>query len=82
MKRKMLTRTLSIAVAIIMLLGFNTVALAKDTLDSLKPSQEINDLAIAVIPVENMGYDHIEEEDKIIMRQKEEKILNDLNIIR
>ena len=29
-----------------------------------------------------MGYDHIEEEDKKIMRPKEEKILNDLKIIR
>ena len=29
-----------------------------------------------------MGYDHIEEEDKIIMRAKEEKILRDLNILR
>ena len=29
-----------------------------------------------------MGYDHIEEEDKKIMRPKEEKILNRLNIIR
>lgn len=29
-----------------------------------------------------MGYDHIEEEDKKIMRPKEEKILNDLNITR
>lgn len=29
-----------------------------------------------------MGYDHIEEEDKIIMRLKEEKILNKLNITR
>jgi probable rRNA maturation factor len=29
-----------------------------------------------------MGYDHIKEEDKIIMRPKEEKILLDLNISR
>ena len=29
-----------------------------------------------------MGYDHIEEEDKKIMRPKEEKILNDLKIVR
>lgn len=29
-----------------------------------------------------MGYDHIKEEDKIIMRPKEEKILQDLNITR
>ena len=29
-----------------------------------------------------MGYDHIEEEDKKIMRPKEEKILNDLKIER
>ena len=29
-----------------------------------------------------MGYDHIEEEDKKIMRPKEEKILEDLNILR
>lgn len=29
-----------------------------------------------------MGYDHIEEEDKKVMRPKEEKILNDLKIIR
>lgn len=29
-----------------------------------------------------MGYDHIEEEDKKIMRPKEEKILNMLNITR
>ena len=29
-----------------------------------------------------MGYDHIKEEDKILMRPKEEKILNDLNIKR
>ena len=29
-----------------------------------------------------MGYDHIEEEDKKIMRSKEEKILNDINMIR
>lgn len=29
-----------------------------------------------------MGYDHIEEEDKQKMRPKEEKILQDLNIIR
>ena len=29
-----------------------------------------------------MGYDHIEEEDKKVMRPKEEKILNRLNIIR
>ena len=29
-----------------------------------------------------MGYDHIEEEDKKIMRPKEEKILNDLKIAR
>lgn len=29
-----------------------------------------------------MGYDHIEEEDKKEMRPKEEKILNDLEIIR
>lgn len=29
-----------------------------------------------------MGYDHIEEKDKIIMRPKEEKVLQDLNIAR
>ena len=29
-----------------------------------------------------MGYDHIEEKDKKIMRQKEEKILQELNIIQ
>ena len=29
-----------------------------------------------------MGYDHIEEKDKIIMRQKEEKVLQELNITR
>ncbi len=29
-----------------------------------------------------MGYDHIKEEDKKEMRPKEEKILNDLNILR
>ncbi len=29
-----------------------------------------------------MGYDHIEEKDKVIMRPKEEKILRDLNITR
>lgn len=29
-----------------------------------------------------MGYDHIEEKDKIIMRPKEEKILQDLKITR
>ena len=29
-----------------------------------------------------MGYDHIEEEDKKVMRPKEEKILNDLKIVR
>ena len=29
-----------------------------------------------------MGYDHIEEKDKKIMRPKEEKILNELKIIR
>ena len=29
-----------------------------------------------------MGYDHIEEEDKIQMRQKEENILNKLKIVR
>ena len=29
-----------------------------------------------------MGYDHIEEKDKIIMREKEEKVLNELDIIR
>lgn len=29
-----------------------------------------------------MGYDHIEETDKIIMRQKEEKVLNQLGIRR
>ncbi len=29
-----------------------------------------------------MGYDHITEEDKILMRPKEEKILNALNILR
>lgn len=29
-----------------------------------------------------MGYDHIEEADKIKMRPKEEKILNDLKIVR
>lgn len=29
-----------------------------------------------------MGYDHIDENDKIIMRQKEENILNKLNILK
>lgn len=29
-----------------------------------------------------MGYDHIEEKDKLLMRPKEEKILQDLNITR
>ena len=29
-----------------------------------------------------MGYDHIEEEDKKIMRPKEDKILNELKITR
>lgn len=29
-----------------------------------------------------IGYDHMEEKDKIIMRQKEENILNKLNIVR
>lgn len=29
-----------------------------------------------------MGYDHMEEEEKQVMRQKEEKILNELKIIR
>ena len=29
-----------------------------------------------------MGYDHIKEEDKKKMRPKEEKILNDLKIVR
>lgn len=29
-----------------------------------------------------MGYDHIEEKDKVVMRPKEEKILNALKIIR
>jgi len=29
-----------------------------------------------------MGYDHIDENDKIIMRKKEENILNNLNIVR
>ncbi len=29
-----------------------------------------------------MGYDHIEEEDRKIMRPKEEKILSELNILR
>ena len=29
-----------------------------------------------------MGYDHIQEEDKKIMRAKEEKVLNDLKILR
>ena len=29
-----------------------------------------------------MGYDHIKEEDKIVMRPKEENILNKLNITR
>lgn len=29
-----------------------------------------------------MGYDHIEEEDKKVMRPKEEKILSELNILR
>lgn len=29
-----------------------------------------------------MGYDHIKEEDKIVMRPKEEYILNELNITR
>lgn len=29
-----------------------------------------------------MGYDHIKEEDKIIMRPKEEKVLNELDIRR
>ena len=29
-----------------------------------------------------MGYDHIKEEDKVIMRPKEEKVLNQLGITR
>ena len=29
-----------------------------------------------------MGYDHIKEEDKVIMRAKEEKVLNKLGIKR
>ena len=29
-----------------------------------------------------MGYDHVKEEDKVIMRRKEENILNKLNITR
>lgn len=29
-----------------------------------------------------LGYDHIEEEDKVIMRSREEEILNKLNITR
>ncbi|OOM06703.1 rRNA maturation RNase YbeY [Clostridium saccharobutylicum] len=29
-----------------------------------------------------LGYDHMEEEDKVIMRSREEEILNKLNIIR
>ena len=29
-----------------------------------------------------MGYDHIEEKDKVIMRPKEEKVLNSLGITR
>ena len=29
-----------------------------------------------------MGYDHIEEKDKILMRQKEENILNELKILK
>ena len=29
-----------------------------------------------------MGYDHIKEEDKVVMRPKEEYILNKLNITR
>jgi len=29
-----------------------------------------------------MGYDHIEDDDKVIMRQKEEKVLEELNITR
>ena len=29
-----------------------------------------------------MGYDHIDEKDKKIMRPKEEKVLNELNILR
>jgi len=29
-----------------------------------------------------MGYDHIDENDKILMRQKEENVLNKLNIIK
>jgi probable rRNA maturation factor len=29
-----------------------------------------------------MGYDHIQEEDKVIMRPKEDKVLNELNITR
>lgn len=29
-----------------------------------------------------MGYDHIDENDKIIMRQKEENVLNKLNILK
>lgn len=29
-----------------------------------------------------LGYDHMEEEDKILMRRREEEILNKLNIIR
>jgi len=29
-----------------------------------------------------MGYDHMEEQEKVIMREKEEKLLNNLNITR
>ena len=29
-----------------------------------------------------MGYDHMEEEEKVEMRKKEDKILNDLKITR
>ena len=29
-----------------------------------------------------MGEDHIEEQDKIIMREKEDKVLNELKIFR
>ena len=29
-----------------------------------------------------MGYDHMNENDKILMRQKEEKVLNKLNILK
>lgn len=29
-----------------------------------------------------LGYDHMEEEDKVIMRKREEEILNELNITR